>query len=132
MNRVTLLNPPAPERVSRDYYCGHVTKGDYYWPQIDMLVLSGHLNDHRRIDQFAPQIVVAMTAAISWSSDIEFLADLKRRHNLKVLATGDFPRAVPQQVRVDRRSHDRVDTFADDKVGSHDGHGNAPRRSRKR
>lgn len=115
MLKVLLLNPPAKLRVSRDYYCGHVCKGQYYWPQIDLLVLSGRLHEAgcqlmlldavvdnltpaealRKVDTFEPDAVIALTAAISWSEDTAFLADLQRRHSARILVTGDFPRAEP-------------------------------------
>ena len=117
-NKVLLLNPPAAERVSRDYYCGHVAKGNYYWPQTDLLIVSGFLSAagyelkvldaivermsveeaHAAVDDFAPDVVVSMVAAIAWSSDAEFLTQVKRRHECLVLVSGDFPRADPPRV----------------------------------
>jgi len=118
MTRVLLLNPPAARRVSRDYYCGHVCKGHYYWPQIDLLLLSGRVHEAgcelmlldavvdnlcpaealRRIEAFQPDAVLALTAAISWSEDMSFLADLGRRLPVRLLISGDFPRAEPRRV----------------------------------
>ena len=95
MKRVLLLNPPADPPVSRDYYCGHFTKGRYYWPQLDLLVTSGILSGQfdvqvldavverlapdetlARIAALAPDAVVAVTAAVSWSGDMAFLSRL--------------------------------------------------------
>lgn len=117
MSKVLLLNPPCTVRVSRDYYCGHVCKGKYYWPQIDLLVLSGRLHEAgcelkvldaiadslspaeaaRKIDDFQPDVVVSLVAAISWSEDMAFLAELRRRHPVRILVSGDFPRGEPER-----------------------------------
>ena len=112
MKTVLLLNPPAPERVSRDYYCGHVAKGNYYWPATDLLYLSGFFRDgydvhvldaivegldaeaaHGRIDAIRPDVVISMMAAISWGNDVAFLTEVKRRHDATILVSGDYPRA---------------------------------------
>lgn len=112
MPKVLLLNPPARERVVRDLYCGHVAKGDYYWPQIDLLVLSGWLHEagcelklldavvdgmgiaeaNRIIDAYRPDMVVSLAAAISWSDDIAFLEALQQRHGARIVVSGDYPR----------------------------------------
>ena len=41
--RVVLVNPPAPQPVLRDNYCGFQAKASYLWPPIDLLVQSGWL-----------------------------------------------------------------------------------------
>jgi len=116
MKKVLLLNPPAPVRVSRDYYCGHFTKGRYAWPPIDLLVLSGFLAEefevhvldavaeglggtraHARIDAVRPDAVVSLVSGICWSSDIALLEEVKRRHGCPVVVSGDLPRAEPRQ-----------------------------------
>jgi radical SAM superfamily enzyme YgiQ (UPF0313 family) len=43
--RVLLLNPPGARRYARDKYCTSISFADYYWPQIDLLVLSGRLKE---------------------------------------------------------------------------------------
>jgi len=118
MTRVLLLNPPCTQRVSRDYYCGHACKGRYYWPQFDLLALSGRLHeggctiDHldaivhgidpqralAAVEAFRPDAVIAVTAAISWSEDAAFLAEVKRRCGATILVSGDYSRAAPRRV----------------------------------
>ena len=117
MKRVLLLNPPADPPVSRDYYCGHFTKGRYDWPPLDLLVMSGvlsgpfevHVLDavveklnpdeaHARIDALRPDAVVALTAAVSWTSDMAFLARLTEESPTPLLISGDYARAEPEAV----------------------------------
>ena len=63
MPKVLLLNPPASQRVCRDLYCGHVAKGSYYWPQIDLLVLSGWAHQAGCELKLLDAVVDGMTAA---------------------------------------------------------------------
>ena len=46
---VLLLNPPSTRLQIRDLYCSITSKGSYYWPPIDLLVLSGLLNEKFRL-----------------------------------------------------------------------------------
>ncbi len=117
MKTVLLLNPPAPERVSRDYYCGHITKGNYYWPATDLLYLSGFFRDGydvhvldaivedldpdeslQRVAAIGPDVVISTVAAVSWSTDMAFLDEIKRLHNSMILVSGDYPRADARRV----------------------------------
>ena len=117
MKKVLLLNPPCKLRVSRDYYCGHITKGRYYWPQLDLLVLSGFLREgfdvhildamaeemsgeeaHKRIADFAPDVVISVVAAVSWKSDMAFLSEIKQRYGSLLAVSGDYPRAEAKKV----------------------------------
>ena len=43
MEQILLLNPPGDKLYQRDMYCSGVSKANYYWPSIDLLVLSGIL-----------------------------------------------------------------------------------------
>jgi anaerobic magnesium-protoporphyrin IX monomethyl ester cyclase len=128
MPRVLLLNPPASQRVCRDLYCGHVAKGRYYWPQIDLLVLSGGLHAagceltlldaivdgltaeaaHRIVDAFRPDVVVSLVAAISWSEDMAFLDGIRARHPALIVVSGDFARADPRRALAENSSIDAV------------------------
>jgi radical SAM superfamily enzyme YgiQ (UPF0313 family) len=117
VKRVLLLNPPADPPVSRDYYCGHFTKGRYYWPPLDLVVLSGILSvdfevlvldavaegldtdaAQARAVELNPDAVIAVTASVSWSSDMAFLSKLKEHLKIPVLISGDYPRAEPEAV----------------------------------
>jgi len=52
---VILVNPPAPQPVLRDNYCGFQAKASYLWPPIDLLVQSGWL-----AEDFAVSVVDAI------------------------------------------------------------------------
>ncbi len=115
--RILLLNPPHPERVNRDYYCGHITKGRYYWPALDLLVLSGVLSQRcevrfldaiveelsedealRRVEAYAPDAVVSLAAAVSWGTDMAFCARVQERTRARIVLSGDYPRAQATSV----------------------------------
>lgn len=116
MSRVLLLNPPASQRVCRALYCSHVVKGDYYWPQIDLLCLSGFLHEagcqldlidavvddltveqvNASIDRLRPDALVSLVGAISWTEDAAFLGGIRARHpEMRIVVCGDFPRGDP-------------------------------------
>jgi len=114
--KVLLLNPPGREDVIRDYYCGHLAKGDYMWPPLDLLVLSGHLYAHcdivvidatvtkagddesiKRIVSIQPDIIVSLISAVSWQSDINFLTKLRQLVCAPIVLSGDFTSAYPQK-----------------------------------
>ena len=107
MKRVLLLNPPASPPVMRDYYCGHVAKGRYCWPPVDLLALSGSLAQRfdvsvldaiaenlterealNRLSQLRPDAVISLAAAISWTPDMRFLAEAHGRTGVPILLSG--------------------------------------------
>ena len=45
MEKILLLNPPGDKLYQRDMYCSAVSKANYYWPAIDLLILSGILGE---------------------------------------------------------------------------------------
>lgn len=115
--KVVLLNPPGQEDVIRDYYCGHLAKGKYLWPPLDLLVISGHLRDFcdcivldavvtktnkdktiAFLKSCHPDAVVCLVAAVSWHSDIDFLKKIKGQISTKIIVSGDYPRAYFQEV----------------------------------
>ena len=55
-----LINPPAPQPVLRDNYCGFQAKASYLWPPIDLLVQSGWL-----AEDFACSVVDAIADNLS-------------------------------------------------------------------
>lgn len=105
--RVLLLNPPGERIYIRDYFCSKTTKSNYLFHPIDLVMLSGTLDSeheievldaiaeqlttheaNRRIDQFAPDVILSLVGSVSWQEDRSFLehqASLDRR----VLAIGD-------------------------------------------
>lgn len=108
-SRVLLLAPPAAEIQIRDLYCSITSKADYYWPPIDLLVLSGALSASceltvldaiaeraseeeaaRRARAFAPDAVIALSGSASWPEDMPFLRRLKEELGCRLLVSGDF------------------------------------------
>lgn len=109
MSRILLLNPPGKELYLRDQYCSHMSKADYYWPPVDLLVLSGILAaEHEvtvldaiiegysedealaRIKQDNPEWIIFITGIVSWVSDFTYMRKIYETTGCKVLASGDF------------------------------------------
>ncbi len=121
--KVVLLNPPGRNGVIRDYYCSHLSKGTYLWPPLDLLVVSGQLRDFcdvivldciaermdadeamTRLNCFKPDAVICLAAAVAWQSDMKFLKKIREQLSVKIIVSGDFPRAFPQEV-LERNDH---------------------------
>ncbi len=96
--RVLLLNPPGTQYYVRDKYCTSISVGKYYWPQIDLLVLSGRLKadyeiaildaviDRRSppslLEELARQnyhAIVFLTSLASYREDFTFIKAVKER-----------------------------------------------------
>jgi len=107
--KVLLLNPPGKKIYTRDYYCSKVSKSDYIYQPIDLLVLSGVLNqkyDIAVIDAIAERIgwkeceqkinsnnydaIIFLTGSVSWEEDARFIKELKDRRNFLAIGTGDI------------------------------------------
>lgn len=109
--KVLLLNPPAPELVIRDYYCSKTTKSNYIFHPIDLLMQSGRLAERyqvalidavvdrispddclARIQELAPEAIVFLSGAISWTYDFPFLQKVKERlgGNTLLVGSGDI------------------------------------------
>lgn len=93
MEKLLLVNPPAKEKVIRDYYCGHFVKGDYFWAPADLVMLS-RLDDYEikiidfMIDRdigaevegakaFNPDIIIGMVWEKICDDDVDFLKRLR-------------------------------------------------------
>ena len=111
MKKILLLNPPGTSRYLRDQYCSSSAKAAYYWPPIDLLVLSGLLKDEfrlevldciaerisprrarERIRRSAPEAVIALTSTASKEEDFDFFSGLKRDLPAKLVLNGGFLR----------------------------------------
>jgi len=107
--KVLLLNPPANGLVFRDYYCSFTSKANYYWPPIDLLVLSGVLSPHYQVDvidataegitaeecfnrimEKKPDVTIFLTGTASWKSDFEFMSKVKDALPMTIIAGGGF------------------------------------------
>jgi anaerobic magnesium-protoporphyrin IX monomethyl ester cyclase len=105
---VVLLNPPSRKLQIRDLYCSKTSEGNYYWPPIDLLVISGLLKAEygltvvdavaeglsraealRRVADARPFAVVSMTGSCSWAEDSAFLREVKAACGCLVAVTGD-------------------------------------------
>ena len=113
--KVLLLNPPAIELVLRDYCCSETSKANYYWPPIDLLVLSGILNEKHEVKVFdaninrsspeeakkeiiemKPDIIISLTGAVSICNDMKFLKGIKSEIGCKLLVIGDIAYFEPE------------------------------------
>ena len=113
--RITLLNPPGTQKYFRDYFCTLVSKANYYYHPVDLVYLSGVLDRAgyyldcvdaiaegmssesvwERVTGFAPDYVVYLIASPSYSEDIAFLTELKRRLPKTVfIGSGDVYREI--------------------------------------
>jgi len=107
--KILLLNPPGDKLYLRDEYCSAISKADYYWPPIDLLVLSGILSGHYEIeviDAIAERMdfqkcyqhisqndysaIIFLTGAASWKQDLPFVSRLKASRDLKLIGNGDI------------------------------------------
>lgn len=106
--KILLLNPPGKYPYTRDYFCSKISKSLYLEPPIDLLILSGILQDHFEvvvIDSIVNGMgdeecrkailsndfpaVISLTSGISWKEDALFLQSLKKERDLKILGIGD-------------------------------------------
>jgi len=125
--KVLLLNPPGKKGVIRDYYCSHLAKGNYMWPPLDLLILSGHLHSSCEIvfldaiikkctpeqtlhfiKKTKPDLIISLIAAVSWRSDISFFKKLKSAFPIKIIVSGDFPRSYPQKTLTENSCIDAI------------------------
>lgn len=107
--RVLLLNPPGEKLYARDKYCTSVSKTEYYWPQVDLLALSGILSPHHdvfvldaiaerlsfeasfnRIRAMGADAVIFLTCSASWDKDFDFVRRLKEELGMMTIANGGF------------------------------------------
>ncbi|NLE64717.1 MAG: radical SAM protein [Elusimicrobia bacterium] len=107
--RILLLNPPGDQVYLRDYYCSKVSKADYLYEPLDLLMLSGILkreHDLKVIDaiamrsgpketlceilDFAPEAVVFVSGAVSFERDRLFLQEVKDRTRARMIGSGDL------------------------------------------
>lgn len=112
VTKIVLLNPPGSKRYNRDVFCSGSTKGDYCWPQADLLCFSGIFKEDttgeyeftvidclaenlspqdtlNRLDVIGPNYIIFMTGVASWLEDIAFIKQFKEgAPTCKVIASG--------------------------------------------
>lgn len=109
---ILLLNPPADKKYLRDCYCTSLSKADYYWHPLDLLIQSGILAvNHevsvidavalelskeetlRRIVVLKPEAILVLLGSISWDEDIEFLESVHRKNpSIYLIGSGELLR----------------------------------------
>ncbi len=113
--RAVLLNPPGTQKYFRDYFCTLVSKANYYYHPVDLVYLSGILDKAgyylecidaiaenlspettiERATSFAPDYLIYLIASPSYSEDVAFLTELKRRlPNTVFIGSGDVYREI--------------------------------------
>lgn len=118
---ILLLNPPAPQPVLRDNYCGFAAKASYLWPPIDLLVQSGWLGRHGKvtvIDAIAeglseqrcagrvlgrrPDLVVMLSSGATFEDDALFVKHLSQKlpHTRFVASLGPMVCTGPQYLEL--------------------------------
>jgi len=107
--RVLLLNPPGDKVYIRDYYCSKVSKANYTYEPLDLLLLSGILSQRHevlaidaiasklteteclaRIVDYKPDATIFITGSVSYKTDFEFLKKIKSAHNTLLIGSGDI------------------------------------------
>ncbi len=130
MKKVLLLNPPGTSRYLRDQYCSSSAKAAYYWPPIDLLVLSGILNDNfevRVLDCIAGNIsperaagriraqkyhaIISLTSTARKDEDFSFLNGLKTFWVGKLVLNAGFLREDPRRYL---KEYDFIDALITD------------------
>lgn len=110
MKRILLLNLPGTKTYLRDYYCSKVSKFDYIYHPVDLLMLSGTLkkagfevflidaivnriNPERclfEIEQLKPDAIIFLAGFVSWPEDKVFLQRLKKQTGIPLCGSGDI------------------------------------------
>ena len=109
--KVLLLNLPGKSSYLRDYYCNNISKSSYLHYPMDLLYMTGRLNENNydvtvldalakkytaektleKISEINPDFLVSLVGSISWDEDKEFLKKVKAKNpKLKIVGTGDI------------------------------------------
>lgn len=105
--KVLLLNPPGAQPFIRDYYCSKVSKSNYLFQPIDLVMQSGILAGRHQItvcdaiaDKLtaeetleqvrccAPDAIVSLAGSVCLYDDLDFL-ERAARHGGTLLVSGD-------------------------------------------
>lgn len=122
--KVLLLNPPGRAAYIRDYYCSKVSKSNYLFHPIDLLMLSGRLAEHyelsvidaiadrmtvddciEAIDSVSPDVIISLVGSVSMEEDIPFLERVKKEGR-RIIVSGD---AALENTEVWLASHRFID-----------------------
>jgi radical SAM superfamily enzyme YgiQ (UPF0313 family) len=120
IKKILLLNPPAPGRYIRDFYCSFSSKANYYWPPQDLVVLSGILSSSfevealdavasrikeevclERILKSPAEAVIFATGSVSFAQDLAFIKRLKKNKDIKAIGSGSIFRFLGKEILQD-------------------------------
>ncbi len=109
MLKVLLFNPSSERLIIKDQYCSFTSKASYYWIPIDLLVISGQLQENfevRVLDpnvekmkesgieeffiKFKPDFVVILSSVLTYQNDLRLIRKLKNRHTFHASFIGDI------------------------------------------
>ncbi len=116
--KILLLNPPGSKRYNRDAFCSGSTKGNYSWPPIDLLCLSGIVGEKHdvhvldamvnkisktacmnQIRQIDFDTMIFITGTASWTEDSDFTKQIKAiKPDIDVIAIGGFFLFMGEQI----------------------------------
>ena len=105
--KVLLLNPPGGQSFVRDYYCSKVSKSNYLFQPIDLVMQSGILAERHKVTvcdaiadrltpeqtlalvkQAAPDAIVSLAGSVCLDDDLAFLEQAARQCGT-LLVSGD-------------------------------------------
>ncbi|MCI4626714.1 MAG: radical SAM protein [Candidatus Magnetoovum sp. WYHC-5] len=111
--KVLLLNPPGKKLYIRDYYCSKVSKSNYLFHPIDLLMPSGMLAERYEtflidaiaqrltqseclamIDIISPDVIISLIGAVSFKEDMEYLKGLAKEGR-QIIVSGDAAMEEP-------------------------------------
>ncbi len=94
--KIILLNPPAYEKLIRDYYCSKTSKSTYLFAPVDLLFQSGILAENNElividavalglsfkkcleiIKSFKPDLILGLVGLVSLRADLNFYQAIK-------------------------------------------------------
>ena len=116
MKRILLLNPPGSRKYLRDQYCSSSAKADYYWPPVDLLVLSGILFEHFELEVFdaiaqgldsktilekinsnSYYALISLSSNASKDEDFALFEAIRRKNNTIIVLNAGFLRDNPEK-----------------------------------
>ncbi|MFH1416487.1 MAG: radical SAM protein [Elusimicrobiota bacterium] len=106
--RILLLNPPGSLLYLRDYWCSTVSKAGYYWPPIDLLIMSGILGQEHEvividaivqglnpdvckseIKAIAPDVIIFLSSVLSYDEDMSFIGSIDGMEDILTIGCGE-------------------------------------------
>ena len=112
--KVLLLNPPGTKPFIRDYYCSKVSKSNYLFQPIDLVIQSGILSQQhevtvcdsiadlmsvemtlKMIEELAPDVIISLVGSVSLTDDLIILEQAAQYCRI-LLVSGDALLDEPQ------------------------------------